>query len=450
MGQPQWQIDELRKRSGTETPRINSVETVDHDTESTIQTTSTACDPSAYDQLITDLTPESPDPPTARSEAAPSETPVPSTAADLPQTSSQAAADVTPVLTAVPFQQQCHQAAPDLTIVSTSGSDHSLASVQAAPDASPIPTTAPAAFDSPLQAPRWRQTPSAAKALSTPNIVQQAMTLLNETQALPFTATPTAADGPRALPDLTEFEGYLNLDSPEQRLPTSNRQLFDGDTPFTDIIQSPNIQDRKVHVAWDKKLDAVNRKLAGIARQQQENTRLLNLILVRLNSEPAAPQESNQPLLQSTQCNSMPPVTISSSVYTQPIPPVPMAATREIAPAVESSTADDAFCDIPSQFRIPFEELNQLKVHSYSTGHFAGKLVKRLFPELFGPDHQRLRFSYNGIKYGKQELDRTRKGYLQRYILFFFPNLNEYKPYKMNVIDPINEVLRRPVKKRDL
>lgn len=129
-------------------------------------------------------------------------------------------------------------------------------------------------------------------------------------------------------------------------------------------------------------MDAVNRKLAGMARQQQGNTRLLNLILVKLNSEPAAQQESNQPRLHSSQSNLLPLVTISSSVHTQPIPPVPMAATREIAPAVGSSTADDAFCDILCQFRIPFEELTQLKVHSYSTGHFAGKLVKRLFPEL--------------------------------------------------------------------
>ena len=74
-----------------------------------------------------------------------------------------------------------------------------------------------------------------------------------------------------------------------------------------------------------------------------------------------------------------------------------MAATREIAPAVESSTAYDAFCDITCHFRIPLEELNQLKVHSYSKRHFAGKLVKGLFPELWGPDNQRLCFSYNGI-----------------------------------------------------
>ena len=225
------------------------LERLDHDTDPTIQTTSTACDQSACDQRITDLTPESPDPPTTCSQAAPTETPVPSTAEDLPQTSSQAAADKTPELIAVPFQHQCHQAAPYIIIVSIAWSDHSLASVQAAPDASPIPTTAPVtfdhavstAFDSPLQAPRWGQTPSAAKALSTPNIAQQVMTLLSETQALPFTASPTAMDGPRSLPDLSEFEGYLNLDSPEQRLATPDRQLFNGDTPFSDILQSPNI-----------------------------------------------------------------------------------------------------------------------------------------------------------------------------------------------------------------
>lgn len=48
-----------------------------------------------------------------------------------------------------------------------------------------------------------------------------------------------------------------------------------------------------MHVVWDKKLDAVNRKLAGIALQHEENTRLLNLILVKLNSESPAHQQNN-------------------------------------------------------------------------------------------------------------------------------------------------------------
>lgn len=42
-----------------------------------------------------------------------------------------------------------------------------------------------------------------------------------------------------------------------------------------------------------------------------------------------------------------------------------------------------------------------------------------------------------------QGLDHQRKTYLKRYVLFFYPHVSEAKNYHENVINPVNEILRR-------
>jgi hypothetical protein len=52
------------------------------------------------------------------------------------------------------------------------------------------------------------------------------------------------------------------------------------------------------------------------------------------------------------------------------------------------------------------------------------QLVNRLFPELFAPDHLRTTYSYHGQgKINKSKLDPIRKGYVQRYVLYFHPKI---------------------------
>ena len=96
---------------------------------------------------------------------------------------------------------------------------------------------------------------------------------------------------------------------------------------------------------------------------------------------------------------------------------------------------------------LPREELIKVDKAAFNAGNFSCKLVNRLFPELFGPDHLRTRYSYHGQgKVNKSELDPIRKGYIQRYVLYFHPDVKDPKFYQNIVVVKINEMLRRPVK----
>jgi len=93
------------------------------------------------------------------------------------------------------------------------------------------------------------------------------------------------------------------------------------------------------------------------------------------------------------------------------------------------------------------ELLLNLKLQSKSAGNFAKNICECLFPELFGPNHLRLKYSYNGggIR-EKMALDEIRKEYLLRYVLYFNPDLNNTILWKTVIVTSINECLRRPVR----
>jgi hypothetical protein len=54
------------------------------------------------------------------------------------------------------------------------------------------------------------------------------------------------------------------------------------------------------------------------------------------------------------------------------------------------------FIDIPEPYHISLEELIKVDKAAFNAGNFSCKLVNRLFPELFGPDHLRTKYSYHG------------------------------------------------------
>ena len=86
-------------------------------------------------------------------------------------------------------------------------------------------------------------------------------------------------------------------------------------------------------------------------------------------------------------------------------------------------------------------ELTRLDKAAFNASNFACKLVNRLFPELFGPDHLRTTYSYHGQgKIIKSELDPIRKGYVQRYVLYFHPDVKDPKFYQNMVVSKINEM----------
>ena len=230
--------------------------------------------------------------------------------------------------------------------------------------------------------------------MSTPYIINQAMTLVNDS----FLETLSAQD--------------IRQPSHTQ----TPRQLFEGDLPFSDLFQSPGTADRRVTQAWDRKLDAINKKLSTIAKQQQEMMKMLTYLMRKTNA--SAPEWSQEPVQQPC-LSDMPSVT-----------------------HLETST-EDVFNDIPHPSRMSIEQLQKIKRESNSIGNLAALLTVRLFPELFTSENLRFRYNYNGVRYQKEPLDAQRKRYLQRYMLYFFPQLSDPKSYHSNVVDPVNEILRR-------
>ena len=108
--------------------------------------------------------------------------------------------------------------------------------------------------------------------------------------------------------DLTYAELTLSEESP-----TMPRQLFKGDASFTDLLSSSNIHDRKISQLWDRKLEAVNKRLATLTRQQAEMTRMLTYIIQKLNNDnssmhPTINQESQSDTIDLFQSTSSMPV----------------------------------------------------------------------------------------------------------------------------------------------
>lgn len=113
-----------------------------------------------------------------------------------------------------------------------------------------------------------------------------------------------------------------------------------------------------------------------------------------------------------------------------------------------SETKGDPFKDIPQESYISLPDLVEIHKQSIGSGNFAKKITERLFPELYGPDGQRIHYSYfgGGPKH-KHALDPARKGYIKRYVTYFHPELKNIELWKLNAITKINESLRRPVVK---
>ena len=111
------------------------------------------------------------------------------------------------------------------------------------------------------------------------------------------------------------------------------------------------------------------------------------------------------------------------------------------APSWQVTTSDD-FSDIPVPHRLTVDDLQKMKAHSTSVNTFATRVLVRLYPELFLEDKLRRKYNYYGFRNQKQELDRQRKTYLQRYILYMHPEVREEKAYQEKVVNAINEFLR--------
>ncbi|XP_021368308.1 flocculation protein FLO11-like isoform X37 [Mizuhopecten yessoensis] len=104
--------------------------------------------------------------------------------------------------------------------------------------------------------------------------------------------------------------------------------------------------------------------------------------------------------------------------------------------------------DIPEEYRYDKLSLLDMEMNSVSPGNFAKRIGVRLWPELYGPDNERLKYSYfgGGVK-GKFALDDKRKSFLRKYVLFFYPDCANDMIWRSTIVTKINESLRRPDKK---
>jgi hypothetical protein len=220
---------------------------------------------------------------------------------------------------------------------------------------------------------------------------------------------------------------------------TSTNQHIDLlDASLTDFLPTPH---RPRNNVIEKKLDQMNKRLTTLERNQVDIKNILGHILQSLQQQQPPQQQppQQQPPQQQPPQQQPPQQQPPQQQQQQPQPQQP-----------QPPTDSNPFCDIPEPYHISLEELIKVDKAAFNAGNFSCKLVNRLFPELFGPDHLRTKYSYHGQgKTNKFELDPIRKGYIQRYVLYLHPDVKDPKFYQNIVVVKINEMLRRPVKPTD-
>lgn len=121
-----------------------------------------------------------------------------------------------------------------------------------------------------------------------------------------------------------------------------------------------------------------------------------------------------------------------------------IAMAAESCKVQAATKTKDSFSDIPKTYRISYATLRELKAGSKNAAVFAGNIIKKLFPELFGPSGLRFKYSFfGGGKLKKNELDRQRKSYMRRYITAMYSEISSEGDWK-DIVNRVNEILRRP------
>ncbi|CAC5384752.1 unnamed protein product [Mytilus coruscus] len=104
---------------------------------------------------------------------------------------------------------------------------------------------------------------------------------------------------------------------------------------------------------------------------------------------------------------------------------------------------------IPDMYNLSNEELTRIKVSAKSAGNFAAALTKRFFPELYGMDNLRYFYNWNGGgKHSKRELDPARREIIRQFTVQMYPEVRQEDIFRTNVINAVNEMLRRQPKKQ--
>ncbi|XP_052088317.1 uncharacterized protein LOC127725423 [Mytilus californianus] len=232
------------------------------------------------------------------------------------------------------------------------------------------------------------------------------------------TSSPASTTNPF---EMTDFPIIQSASSP-----SVFQQTFNYPEPTTPTCSSPILFDtpeRPLHrrPIPDRKIDGIFQRLSTLEKNQTDIKNNQQVIMTMLST--------TIQLLQGNSTTS----TNQSSIY-------------QCQPVITNSETYP-FYDVPEVHRINMNDLNYISKHSNCPGHFATKLVDRLFPELFTTEQLRLQYSYHGGgKCNKSELPHDRKTIMQRYILHFYPSLSDPRVWKDAIVPRVNEYLRRPAK----
>ena len=128
---------------------------------------------------------------------------------------------------------------------------------------------------------------------------------------------------------------------------------------------------------------------------------------------------------------------------------VPVALSQRDVSSSETTSSIDTE-NIPPEYSITTESLRNIRQSASGAGNFGLKLVKKLFPELFGPENLRFQYNwYGGGQNNKKRLDPQRTEIIRGYIMLFYPEVRDSDMFKRTVVNSVNEGLRRPIDKRD-
>ncbi|XP_052243059.1 uncharacterized protein LOC127852964 [Dreissena polymorpha] len=109
----------------------------------------------------------------------------------------------------------------------------------------------------------------------------------------------------------------------------------------------------------------------------------------------------------------------------------------------EPSPPQETVVDL-STLGLPEEEVRRIHEESNNAGHFACLLVRKVFPELFGPGNLRSLYNWNGNGQKKKlALNETRRKAVSSAVLGYHPEVRGPGPFQDWVIIKVNEMLRR-------
>ncbi|KAK6174551.1 hypothetical protein SNE40_017802 [Patella caerulea] len=190
----------------------------------------------------------------------------------------------------------------------------------------------------------------------------------------------------------------------------------------------------------DTELSTITKKLTAVHKEQQDLKGMMSHVILLITGK----QKPKNKKSESNKTDN----SVSTELEDRPTSPEPEPSKDQTEVAEDTCNNDDLFEDIPEPYRFSHKQLLNIRATCNSATAFAIKIVRQLFPEIYGHGALRQKYSYHGGgRFDKLELDVARKAYLRRYIVYIYPEMSNKLIYKNSVVQAINETLRRPIDK---